>query len=259
MSNMLPLHGFGGGVPLNFKVLAYATEEARMAATPAKNTIGVITDTKITSWILSPSKPEKLAEGELWIKTEVSSPAGFNALKNNCIQINPVAAKQHISGELVEKIAYLYTNTGWVQVCYPTVYLYKNGDRNIDVTGDYHKDSPTGVLVPNGTAEDGTKFLNFYNRDTLYKAVDHSTGNKIDVTPFKYLVEKSIHGRTGDRVQLVDDEGNVVAEVANSYGSVMETLTLNISKISGSYYIRFHNYNLGNDNWDMYELYLSPE
>ena len=36
------MYGFGGSAPLNFKVVAYETEEQLNAATPKNNTIGVV-------------------------------------------------------------------------------------------------------------------------------------------------------------------------------------------------------------------------
>ena len=59
---VVPLRGFGGGgTSLNFKVLAYPTEEALLAATPRDNTIGVVTDQKITSWHFSAEEPNVYA------------------------------------------------------------------------------------------------------------------------------------------------------------------------------------------------------
>lgn len=263
MSIPVPLHGFGSGsAVLNFKVAAYGNKDALLADKPAANTLGVITDAKISSWIMAPTTPADMGEGMLWIRTASESPASFNALKKNSLQINPVAAKQMVSGALVEKTAYLYTAAGWVQIGYPTVYLYRNGDRNFEITGDFHKDSPTGDLVPDGTAEDGTKYLDFYNHGTLYKTIPHYTGKLIDVTPFKYLTQVGLHSRPedpGDTIKLVDESGNSVAEVSAIASGDMQTLTLDISNITGSYYIMFDNFNNGYDNWDMYELYLSPE
>lgn len=59
MSKVVPLEGFGGGgsSPLNFKIVAYATEEELAAAQPKENTIGVITTTPISSWTFSAKKP----------------------------------------------------------------------------------------------------------------------------------------------------------------------------------------------------------
>ena len=53
----------GGGAALNFKVLAYATEEVLLAATSVENTIGIITETPITSWIFSATEPSPAAAG----------------------------------------------------------------------------------------------------------------------------------------------------------------------------------------------------
>lgn len=104
----------GGGAALNFKVLAYATEEELLAATPAENTIGIVTTAPITSWIFSSEEPSPLTPGMVWISTSSSSSAAFNALKKNNVMVYPISAKQVVSGELVHVIAKSRQGGEWV-------------------------------------------------------------------------------------------------------------------------------------------------
>ena len=62
MSKIVPLEGFGGGAssPLNFKIVAYATEEELVAAQPKENTIGVITTTPINGWVFDSEDPYEI-------------------------------------------------------------------------------------------------------------------------------------------------------------------------------------------------------
>ena len=128
MSIPVPLHGFcSGNSALNFKVVGYDTKEALLADKPAANTLGVITNTKISSWILAPTTPADLGEGMLWIQTGNASPAAFNALKKNAVMLNPVSCYQSINGALVQKEAYLWTANEWVLFGSVKTYLIENG------------------------------------------------------------------------------------------------------------------------------------
>lgn len=128
MSIPVPLHGFSSGnAVLNFKIASYGTKEALLADKPAVNTLGVITNTKISSWILAPTTPADLGEGMLWIQTGNASPAAFNALKKNAVMLNPVSCYQRINGALVQKEAYLRTANGWVLFGNVKTYLIKDG------------------------------------------------------------------------------------------------------------------------------------
>ena len=122
------------GVELNFDVVAYATEEALLAATPKENTIGFITTTAITSWIFSATAPAESAEGMVWISTGTSSTVEFNALKKNAIQVYPISVKQYVDGTWVSVTAYSRQGGEWKSWI---TYLYKAGDECTDVTGGW--------------------------------------------------------------------------------------------------------------------------
>ena len=126
MSITVPLEGFGGGVPLNFAVKAYTSEEALLAAAPKENTIGIITTTAISSWIFSATQPAEAAEGMVWIILGTSSAVEFNALKKNALQVYPLEAKQYVGGAWVEKTYMVYKNGEWAMP-ETKVWLLKDG------------------------------------------------------------------------------------------------------------------------------------
>lgn len=237
MSRGRPIHGFDGATALNFKVIPYATEAALLAAAPVKNTIGVITDTKITSWIFAPSEPTVPLEGQLWIAAGTSSPVEFNALKKNGIAVYPVAAYQYISGAWVQKTAKSYIDGAWQDWF---TYLFNNGAVNDALTG--------GI---NGTIQDGAIY--FYGSVDVSYNKTYTTVNKVDLTGinavkavivspnsfedayFRLLADDAQHN--GERVTLA-----YLVAAHSTYspfvGEVRE-ITLDVSALSGEYYLGY--------------------
>ena len=116
-----------GGMPLNFKVKAYASE-SELPATAAENTIAVITTTAISGYQFSSEQPSSPVNGFVWIQTSTSSTNAFDATKKNPIVVYPTAAKQYVSGNWVTKTAKSYINgkwNAWVR------YLYEKGVQNV--------------------------------------------------------------------------------------------------------------------------------
>lgn len=240
---------------LNFEVVG-GTEQP---TNPQENTIWVNTDTAITSYIFSTTKPTEPIEGMLWFETGTNSKGEFNAIIDNSMMVYPIQVEQYINGVWKPKDGFIYKESQWIQFAYTILWLYRDGDRNLDITGDYHRDG-TDAIPPDGQTAEGVKYVDFPCRsnDNLYKAIQFYTGKMIDITGFNYLVEKSIHGRSGDSVQLVSSDKQVAAEVKQTLTSnEIQTLVLDISSFTGEYYIGFYNFNNGYDNWDMYELYLT--
>ena len=97
---------------LNFSVKAYASAD-ELPSAEMENTIGVITDVEITSWIFSATEPTAHDEGMVCITTGTSSTVEFNALKKNGIEVYPLSAKQYISGAWVDKTAKSYIGGEW--------------------------------------------------------------------------------------------------------------------------------------------------
>lgn len=121
--------GGGSGGGLNFKVVGNP-----QPTNPKENTIWLNTDVDITSWIFNANEPTEFEEGMVWFPTGASSPVEFNALKKNGIQVYPLAAKQYVSGALVDVTAQSYQNGAWVDWF---TYLYNYGDECTAITGGW--------------------------------------------------------------------------------------------------------------------------
>lgn len=103
----------GGGAQLNFAVKRYSTEAEMLAATPKENTIGVISEVDITSYVFSAAAPDASEEGTVWFLTGTSSAIEFNALKKNALWVYPISAKQSVGGDLVDVPVMIYQNGAW--------------------------------------------------------------------------------------------------------------------------------------------------
>jgi hypothetical protein len=214
----------GGGTALNFKVLAYATEAALQAATPVENTIGIITETPITSWIFSAEEPSPAAAGMVWITIGTSSPAEFNALKKNGIQVYPISATQYVGGAWVDKTAKSYQGGVWVNWIR---YLLSNDNLHKEVTGGWElSEGYTFEKQPDGT------FYLARSSSATYDPIN--TKNKIDVTNYTKAIMKQ---KSASRANVVSIEIVGFETHANNTLTGQEDIVLDISEISGDVYI----------------------
>ena len=171
------LHGNGSAV-LNFKVVAYANEEELLAAKPRDNTIGIITDKKITGYYLCSAKPENMAEGEIWISTGTFSPVEFNAVKKNCVMIYPVAVWQSVGGELVNKTAKIYQKDVWKD----TILLLMDStlDNASNFSFTYYASNNSGLSLDSNGFYSKTDTADFSYRSFC-------TNDPVDLTAYKTL------------------------------------------------------------------------
>lgn len=132
MSENIILNLGGGGASLNFKVVGNPQPE-----NPRENTIWLNTNTPIGAWYFSATQPENLAPGDVWFPVGTSSPAEFNALKKNGLQVYPMSAKQYVGGALVTVEAKIYQGSKWLDWWDGTVYHY--GDSYDDFTGGWEQ------------------------------------------------------------------------------------------------------------------------
>lgn len=182
----------GGGTALNFAVKAYATEAELLAAVPKENTIGIITTAPITSWIFSTTEPEAYAEGMVWISTATKSPAEFNALKKNAIQVYPVSAKQYTNGAWVGLNAMVYQSGNWVSIS--GVVLYENGNEQESVTGGWKArgmkitESANAATAPTLTKNPASMSASLARSGSNGNGGVVEIVNDIDLTDYKQLV-----------------------------------------------------------------------
>lgn len=240
---ILNMSGGGPAATLNFKVLG-GTEAP---SNPSKNTIWVNTDVKITSWLFSVSEPTDPVDGMVWFVTSVSSPVEFNALKKNGIQVYPISAKQYISGTWVEKTAKSYLMGSWKEWA---TYLYNAGSivEQLRFMGRPH--NSTNTLT-------GSNVTITYNSDniTIYNNANSHAGGfvyfptKVDLSQYKTLTARmsisspSAGWEIGLGVYSSLTAGNMndtsVASAFFSGDTSMHDYTIDVSSLSGEYYICF--------------------
>jgi len=229
-------HGVGGS-PLNFKVVAYDTEEDLKAATPKENIVGVVTKNKITSWSFSFDVPSEPVEGMVWFAMGFNSIAVFNTLKKNTINVYPIYAQQYISGAWVDVSAMVCQGGDWAK-CVAGLVLYSNGDEHEDITGGFVTYTTGRGAVTKGS---GNIYLTIDTNDylgvTTYSVVH--TSKKIDLTHYRTLrVKYSCRDNSlnGKKIFVSDSSPlSIIAE--NSISTATTEVTLDISGLSGEHYV----------------------
>lgn len=163
-------------------------------------------------------------DGAVWIMTGGAGAAAFNALKKNVIQICPISAKQYVSGAWVDLTAQIYQRGAWVD--WWNGALYENGKQYTDITGAWIECEADVSITFNELSIDFEDDYGTTNRAALY------TANMIDVTAFSGL---AIEGSDLEYISIGITETNnspVPSFVASS-----ETTELDLSSVSGSYYV----------------------
>lgn len=227
----------GGGAALNFKVLAYATEADLQAATPAENTIGIITETPITSWIFSATEPSPAAAGMVWITVGTASTFEFNALKKNAIQIYPISAKQYVSGAWMDVTAMSYQGGEWVAW---VSYIAINEE-------EWNKTLPyPGLSYSYGSYYFTDDALQGYVSGNL-KAVTVVTKELVDfsdINHVKFLYDLSADlGTNGQLLAVISssktsaNEEYIIGELLIKTAATNKAAVLDVSGITGSYYL----------------------
>lgn len=237
------LSGGAGGVRLNFKIVAYKSESELLNATPQENTIGVVTTTKFSSWILSHTEPSSPEPAMVWIKIGGSSVAEFNALKKNGIIIRPLSALQYISGKWTEVDAMIYQN-GWKTWF---TYLYSPEDECTDLTGGWEpckyktKTSNSTETLP--TVEKGSTSIKISFNSSGYRAGALFTIKAVDLTDYSTLeIDVESVGTVADTVfvGISENKKNNYDPAARQViyeKDIGKAVELDVSGFTGAYYV----------------------
>lgn len=239
----------GGYNPLNFKVVAYATEEDLNAATPKENTIGVITAVPISTWTFSATEPTEPMEGMVWIYTGATSPVAFNALKKNGIQVFPVFAKQYIGGTWVEKTEKSWQNGEWSEWAIPVFTkgtLLDGCSLNIvaNTVAATVEVSGTDIVFQSSGLASGNKGGGFYI-DPAFYVTDRK---KLYVDATITLTGTSRWFRFGMRgvsPSWADGTVSMAAQADVDFSGARKTYELDISALSDYMYLVFAGYAVG--------------
>lgn len=216
------------GTPLNFKVKAYASESL-LPATAAENTIAVITDTAITSWIIDTNEPAAPEEGMVWIAEGAQSDVEFNALKTNTIKVYPILVKQYIGGAWANKSAKSYQNGEWVS--WWSGELYDAGNEYKNITGGWKS------VVSGGSAIIGSNTLTV-SASANDQNASITTANMIDLSWFDKLRVNVTDWASGDnsnnrcQIRILDSSKNVIS-LTNVYK--IDVYSVDVSSLTGGY------------------------
>lgn len=229
----------GGGAALNFKVVGYATKEELLAATPAENTIGIITEIPITGYHFGTEEPSPAAAGMVWITTGTRSSVEFNALKKNAIQVYPLSAKQQDGSAWVDVTALSYQGWEWVNWI---IYLYNEGDECTEITGGWSTKGDSGGSI---TKNSNNVYINCtgVNSKSTYRII--YANDPIDLTDIATLsinvTSRATDGTGSDYCLYICSKipsgysaFNAVASATIVSDGVTE---LDVNNIDGEYYI----------------------
>lgn len=257
MSITVPLYGFGtGGTSLNFEVKAYATEAELKAASPKKDTIGIITTTEITSWIFSAEKPSSPASGMVWIATASSGSVKMNALKKNGIYFCPLYAMQYVGNAWVDVDAYGFQNDTWMSF---GEYLFNYGKQSYEWVPvaqpsyiEYNNQGVTPILTTNS---DGSVTIAMNDGGAATNKAElgggiYRTRDTIDLSSIKTLVvdtETSGYTPVGWHLTVFPPGSDAWGPNHSNGGDSVACLiipssgsfqgSLDVSSLTGEYYI----------------------
>lgn len=237
-------HGGGGGSELNFRVIGAAEQPV----SPRENDIWVSTDVPISSWVFSATEPQG-EEGMVWLTVGSESSVAFNALKKNKLAVYPVSASQHVGGAWVSKTAQSRQDGAWVSWWVPGT-LFENGIDDTTVTGGWDS-----FAYSAGSGYDGKKVnvdispegISASLLSARLKSTFIGTKNRVDVSSYTTLTMSFSEARRSTasgaiKAVLYSDAGYTVAAeaaVISTSGQTFLDPEIDVSKLSGSYFIGF--------------------
>lgn len=255
------------GAGLNFDIVGNP-----QPTNPAYNTIWVDTDVEITGWDFSAAEPANPAEGMVWFSTGTESTVAFNALKENSVMVYPISAKQYSGGAWVSMTAKSYRNGAWEDWFVWNGQLYQNGNEFTNETGGWYAtgsasldESDNAVVTRNANSIR----LSFISGGR--KTIELKTRKPIDLTNFNLVTfDGYIHPGTGAAsgkeangylyVYKIDSGSlSSAARVSIPNKGVSETVTIDVSGLSGEHYIapNMYGYDSVNPYLEMEKLLLS--
>lgn len=229
------IYVLNGGDGLNFKVVQYTTTPTGAAA---ENTIGVVTDTAITSWVMQAEQPAGV-EGMVWIKVAAASDVAFFADKKQLVKLYPISVRQYVDGSWVNKEARIYQNSEWVEISNGILMLYSYGNQCSSVTGGYAGSNSSGGTYSFGTS---SITLNAVSNSTYSASATAQTANAIDITNYDEIVFTLSTSQTGNKRMTFHWGVKNVSGTIVARGTIAETSTksqriVDISKLSGRHYV----------------------
>lgn len=235
--------GGGGGAELNFKIVGNPQPDSA-----SENTIWIDADTEITSWIFSATEPETPSEGMVWIATGTASTVAFNTLKKNGVMVYPLSAKQYSGGAWVSRTARSRMDDQWAEWFVWNGQLYQNGNEFTNETGGWYAANEASLT-------ESTIASVARNEDNMVltvtggrKSAMLASRKPIDLTDFDLVTfEGLLHPGTGTTdkaaygfLYACKDNGGSLTNAARAdikASKTAQTITLNVSGLSGEHYI----------------------
>lgn len=235
----------GGSGGLNFKIVGGTSEPSN----PKENTIWVITDVPITSWIFSPTQPEPPADGKdgpVWFLTGTSSGVAFNALRKNAIEVHPSSAKQYIGGEWVSVEAQSYQNgklIGWRKG-----FVFKDGEYG-EISGFTCVRATSAIENKNIVLKSaGNVYCHAYSNEKIdlrgINAINvvFETGSIGYTAYFGVMQNVPAQNSKDGTINGLD----VVKTVSTGWKNFSGTYSLDVSSLNGDFYLVFNFSGSGN-------------
>ena len=231
--------GGGSGGGLNFAVVGGLTQPT----SPKENTIWVKTETKISSWVFSPTEPTNPEGGMVFFKTALTSSVGFNALRKNEIAVLPTSAQQYIGGQWKNVEAYAYIGGKWVQFSSEKYVVFEAGKGlSAGLTGFSNATYNSDKIVAKNILYAGPG-----NRDAIISR------EKIDVTQYKTATFSGINcgfdgngnANSSSISAFVGGASTTIASASTTGGATLasnKTVTVDISNVTGSVEFGFKTY-----------------
>ena len=222
------INNTGSAPVLNYRVIGGISAPEN----PRENDIWANTSAEITDHVFSLEEPEKV-EGRVWFLTATTSTVKINALKKNVLMVYPSGARQCVDGSWVTVPFQAWLDGAWKE---PTIYLFKAGDQCLHLTGGWSGIDPDATVI----------YLYKANKQDFGISVNTRTLIPVDVSDYNSLIVMVDSFGEQFKAPLVDSTGNKVAERTITSLPADGMVKLDISRISGSYYIDL--YAIGHDH-----------
>lgn len=233
---------------LNFTVNQYTSTPT---GTVSENTIGVVTSTAISDWVMSATRPTGAA-GLVWIELAAASDVAFSAIDEKTVMVYPKSVKQYRSGAWNNCDAYIYQN-GWKQFSNDCYFLFSSSGQAVAFSageGGFKLGSTsigtTIAISAKCTSEQGSD-TQFVFSDTAFDlspyttlAIDYTGAGTTKTYSAGLVVGVSSSGSptvaySGGTISSALAQNTVA--VASGSSGLSGTLTVDISSVNQSGYI----------------------
>ena len=226
------------------------------------NTVWIDTTTPINGYAFSAEEPASPAEGMVWFQTGLDASAPINLDRKNTVMLYPVDCMQYISGAWVYKTAQTYIGGEWLTWWQGE--LYVGGDTFNSTTGGFVSVKFAGT-APKVTYNANNVKLVQANQtwDGLWRTknlIDLSGFSKLSWTYSGWWIQDSENDlRLVVLPQNATDISGVAAYLQRKSPSDggTYTVTLDVSKLTGKYYIGIYMYvRYGDQTVYVHDLHL---